>query len=209
MSEIGGKAHWERAYSDKGEAGVSWFEEDPRTSLELLDGISAGPDSAFIDIGGGASRLVDALVEKGWGDLTVLDLSEQALDLARTRLGEAGKRVSWIAADVTRWRPERSYDIWHDRAAFHFLVEEEERKAYRERLGMALKPGAHAIIATFAADGPERCSGLPVMRYDAEGLADAMGSAFTLVAERRQAHRTPWGAEQSFQFAVLRKVVGG
>ncbi len=129
-----------------------------------------------------------------------------AATTARARLGDAARLVEWIIADVTKWRPARQYDIWHDRAAFHFLTAPEDRSAYVERLLAAVKPGGHAIIATFAPDGPERCSGLPVMRYDAASLADAVGPSFALTAERRHLHTTPWGSAQAFQFAVLRRL---
>ena len=157
--------HWNAAYQAKGEAGVSWFEATPEVSLALIGKFGRGPETNLIDIGGGASRLVDALIARGWTSLSVLDLSQAAIDAAKARLGDAAQRVEWIVDDVTRWQPRRTYDIWHDRAAFHFLTAPEDRAAYAERLRMALKPGGHAIIATFASDGPERCSGLPVMRY--------------------------------------------
>ena len=166
MNEENRQSHWQKTYSDRGEAGVSWFEQRPEVSLDLIARIGATAASSLIDIGGGASRLVDALLDAGWRSLAVLDISNVALDAARQRLGGAASQVDWIVADVTRWRPGRTYDIWHDRAAFHFLTDAADRDAYVERLTTAVKPGGHAIIATFAPDGPERCSGLPVMRYD-------------------------------------------
>lgn len=206
MSDESRKSHWEKAYADKGEAGVSWFEDRPAVSLDMIAQIGGTPAMSLIDTGGGASRLVDALVAAGWHSVTVLDLSETALDAAKARLGNAAAQVQWIAADVTQWQPTVAYDIWHDRAAFHFLVGESERSAYVERLGLAVKPGGHAIIATFAPDGPERCSGLPVARYDAASLAGVIGPAFELVDERRYLHTTPWGSTQSFQFSLFRRV---
>jgi 2-polyprenyl-3-methyl-5-hydroxy-6-metoxy-1,4-benzoquinol methylase len=198
--------HWEKAYVEKGEHGVSWFEERPEVSLELIDKAGGPASASLIDIGGGASRLVDALVERGWRSIAVLDLSQTALDTARKRLGDTGRGVDWIAGDVTQWRPQRTYDIWHDRAAFHFLTGADDRAAYVERLHAAVAPGGHAIIATFALDGPERCSGLPVMRYDAAALAEAVGGSFRLAGERRHVHTTPWGSTQAFQFSLLRRV---
>jgi trans-aconitate methyltransferase len=199
------RRHWDKAYTEKGEAGVSWFEARPLVSLDLIAEAGGRPTSALIDIGGGASRLVDALVEAGWRSLAVLDISRVALDAARKRLGAAAGQVDWIAADITRWQPARTYDLWHDRAVFHFLTEAADRAAYVERLAAAVGPGGHAIIASFAPDGPERCSGLPVMRYDAAALAATIGPAFALAGERRSAHTTPWGSSQAFQFSLLRR----
>ncbi len=205
MTVLERRRHWNEAYASKGEAGVSWFEARPTVSLDLIARHGAGAGS-LIDIGGGASRLVDELLDGGMiRDLAVLDLSPQALDAARKRLGARADSVEWIAADVTRWAPDRTYDIWHDRAAFHFLTEPADRAAYVQRLEKALPADGLAIIATFAPDGPERCSGLPVVRYDAPMLADTIGPLFELVDEVRHRHTTPWGTEQSFQFCVLRR----
>jgi ubiquinone/menaquinone biosynthesis C-methylase UbiE len=199
------EAHWQQAYAGKGETGVSWFEESPDVSLALLADIGATPASALIDVGGGASRLVDALLRANWASITVLDLSDTALSLAKARLGNAAERVQWITADVTRWQPSRTYDVWHDRAAFHFLTTPQDRAAYVDRMTRALASGAHAIIGTFAPDGPVRCSGLPVMRYDAEALAHVVGPSFTLAGMRTHVHVTPSGVSQAFQFSVLRR----
>lgn len=197
--------HWNAAYEAKGESGVSWFEAVPEISLALIEKYGHGTETRLIDIGGGASRLVDALVARGWTSLSVLDISQAAIDAAKTRLGDAAARVEWIVDDVTRWTPRRNYDIWHDRAAFHFLTLPEDRAAYAEGMRAALKPGGHAIIATFAADGPERCSGLPVVRYAPPELAAAVGAPFALVDSEHHIHMTPWGAAQAFQFSVLRR----
>src|SRR5579872_1306661 len=161
--------HWERVYSTKREREVSWFEENPAPSLDLIALAGARRQSAIIDIGGGASRLVDRLIVQGYEDLTVLDVSAAALAVAKARIGEKADRVHWLVADVTTWAPSRVYDLWHDRAAFHFLTDPADRAAYVARLRRALRPGGCAIIGGFAPDGPERCSGLPVARYDAEG----------------------------------------
>jgi SAM-dependent methyltransferase len=184
--------HWDRVYGNKGEFQVSWFQDDPALSLELIRVAAPSLESAIIDIGGGAARLVDALLAHDYRDVTVLDLSEAAIAISRARLGARAERVTWIAADVTRWRPGRHYDLWHDRAAFHFLT-------------AALRPNGHAIIATFALEGPERCSGLPVVRYDAAKLSAALGSVFQLIEARRQDHRTPSGSTQQFQFSVFKR----
>ena len=203
------QAHWDAAYSAKGEAGVSWFEDRPTTSLELIAEFGATPSSSIIDIGGGASRLVDALIEAGWQSIAVLDVADTGLAAAKARLGEkAAGQIEWIVADVTRWNPERTFDVWHDRAVFHFLIDPVDRAAYVERLRIAVKPGGHAVIATFAPNGPERCSGLPVQRYDAAGLAATVGPPFELVRARGHTHSTPWGSTQSFQYSVLRRTGG-
>ena len=162
------QAHWDGVYTTKAENEVSWLQDNPAPSLELIAAVGATPETAIIDIGGGASRLVDSLLAKGFRALSVLDLSGAALDAAKSRLGAQAEKVKWIVADATLWEPIGAYDIWHDRAAFHFLTEERDRAAYIVRMKKALRTGGHAIVATFAPDGPERCSGLPVMRYDAE-----------------------------------------
>jgi 2-polyprenyl-3-methyl-5-hydroxy-6-metoxy-1,4-benzoquinol methylase len=194
------QAHWENVYSTKGENEVSWFQESPAISLDLIKSAAATRDSAIVDIGGGASRLVDSLLADGFRVLTVLDLSPAALNTARARVGRSGDAVEWIATDVTTWTPSRRYDIWHDRAAFHFLTDAGDRTAYVERLRAALRPGGQAIIGTFALDGPEKCSGLPVQRYDAASLQRTLGPDFTLAEVRTETHTTPWGSTQSFQF---------
>jgi SAM-dependent methyltransferase len=200
------QAHWQNVYTKKGEKEVSWFQENPAPSLELIAQAGATPASAIIDIGGGASRLVDNLIDRGFEDVTVLDLSEAALQAAKTRLGNRAGQVHWIVADATVWEPLKAYDIWHDRAAFHFLTEDRDRAAYVARLERALKVGGYAIIATFALDGPERCSGLSVVRYDPASLGQTVGCGFQLVDARRHAHATPSGSDQSFQFSVFRRV---
>lgn len=200
------QAHWETVYANKSESEVSWFQESPAPSLELIAELGPTSDTVIIDIGGGASRLVDSLTEKGFRAVTVLDLSEAALEAAKARLGDRAAQVRWLVADATAWEPPETYDIWHDRAAFHFLTEAQDRAAYVTRLRGALKPGGHAIIATFALDGPEKCSGLPVVRYDAASLNKTLGQDFTLVSTRPHAHATPWGSVQSFQFSVFRRV---
>jgi 2-polyprenyl-3-methyl-5-hydroxy-6-metoxy-1,4-benzoquinol methylase len=198
-------AHWQNVYREKAENQVSWFQETPAVSLELIEAVDPKFDSAVVDIGGGASRLVDVLVREGYRDLSVLDVSENAIAMAKARLGEPAEMVKWIVADVTQWEPTRRYDLWHDRAAFHFLTEAPERTAYVECLADALRPGGHAIIATFAMEGPERCSGLPVVRYDAARLSATLGNAFAFVETRRHDHRTPLGGVQRFQFSVFRR----
>jgi 2-polyprenyl-3-methyl-5-hydroxy-6-metoxy-1,4-benzoquinol methylase len=199
-------AHWEDVYASKGENQVSWFQESPAISLELIRAANPDPAAAIIDIGGGASRLVDALLREGYQSLAVLDLSANALDAARKRIGAASANVDWIVADVTTWQPTRAYDVWHDRAAFHFLTEPRDRAAYRERLQSAVRPGGQIIIGTFALDGPEKCSGLPVQRYDSAALAGELGPRFELLDARTETHHTPWNATQAFQFSRFRRL---
>ena len=199
------QGHWQTVFSTKGERDVSWFQERPDVSLEMIAATGVGRDAAIVDIGGGASRLVDALVAQSFAHVSVLDISEAALETARARLGPQAAQVQWIVADVTRWQPAQSYDVWHDRAAFHFLTSADDRAAYAERLKLAVRPGGHVIIATFALDGPERCSGLPVIRHDAASIGAVLGPAFRLIESRRHDHRTPGGAVQRFQFSRFQR----
>ena len=201
------QSHWETVYSTKPETDVSWFQETPEPSLALLALVGAGSTSAIVDVGGGTSRLVDALLAEGYTDLTVLDLSAAALATARQRLGKAADRVQWIVADATAWEPPpKHYDVWHDRAAFHFLTDEADQHAYVDRLARGLKVNGHAIIGTFAVDGPEKCSGLAVERHSAESLAALLGSSFERVDARPHEHTTPWGSVQKFQFSTFRRL---
>lgn len=206
MDAASRRTHWQGSYTAKGEREVSWFQDSPQPSLDLIAQVASSPAAAIVDLGGGASRLADALLERGFQSITVVDLSEAALATAKARIGDAGERICWITADVTAWEPPQAYDVWHDRATFHFLTEEADRTAYLSRLTKSLKPGGHAVIATFAPDGPERCSGLPVVRYDADSLARTLGPAFVTVSTQRHTHRTPWDAPQQFQFSVFRRV---
>jgi trans-aconitate methyltransferase len=199
------QAHWQNVYLTKGEQQVSWTQPSPEPSLSLIEKFAGGLHASIIDVGGGASQLVDALRQRGYEAITVLDVSQAALDAAKQRLGPDAADVQWIAADITRWQPRAAFDVWHDRAAFHFLVEADDRNAYLDRLRRGVKPGGHAIIATFAPDGPEKCSGLPVQRYDPDGLSKTIGPTFELIEQRAHRHATPWGAVQSFQFSVLRR----
>jgi len=200
------KQHWEKVYTSKAPDAVSWFQPHAQLSLELIKGTGAGLDAGIIDVGGGASTLVDDLLAEGYADLTVLDLSHAALEAARRRLGAQQSKVHWIEADVTNANlPDKRYDIWHDRAVFHFLTEEQEREAYVRTVFRSVKPGGHVIIATFAEDGPSQCSGLPVMRYRPDELHDEFGEAFTLLQHRKEAHHTPAGAVQQFVYCYCRR----
>lgn len=197
------KQHWEQVYRQKPDETLSWFQPRPEISLELIHAAGLQKTDAVIDVGGGASRLVDQLLAEGYTDLTVLDIAEQALITARKRLGNSASQVHWIAADVTAWQPGRSYRLWHDRAVFHFLTDPTERAAYRRNLQAALTPGGTAVIASFAPDGPERCSGLPVQRYSPESLAAELGIEFRLIRHRHETHRTPADRIQQFQYSVF------
>ena len=199
------RSHWEAVYKTKGEGDVSWFEERPAVSLELVRATGVDSDASIIDVGGGASRLVDVLLKDGFRHVTVLDLSENALTVSRLRLGSRGAGVRWIAANVTTWEPEQAYQVWHDRAAFHFLTSAEDQAAYAERVVRAVPPGGHVIIGTFALDGPERCSGLPVARHDSASIAQVLGSSFQLVESRDHTHQTPTGSTQRFQFSRFQR----
>lgn len=205
MGNASRRGHWEGVYTSKGETEVSWFQETPSLSLELLRLVGAQPSSAIIDIGGGTSRLVDNLLAQGFVNITVLDVSEAALAAARARLHEEGGKVKWIAADMTQWQPSEAYDVWHDRAAFHFLTDPSDQTAYVQRLKQALRRGGHVIIGTFALDGPEKCSGLPVARHRGESLAALLGPDFVLFDSRRHEHTTPWKSLQKFQFSTFRR----
>lgn len=198
-------SHWETVYSTKAENQVSWFQESPDISLALIRATGATKGAAIIDVGGGASRLADALLHEGYRSIAVLDLSGSALDAAKQRIGAAASKIDWIVADVTTWTPARAYEVWHDRAAFHFLTAARDRAAYIDRLRRAVVAGGHVIIATFALDGPDKCSGLPVQRYDAKSLTAELGSDFELVETQSDVHRTPWDSTQSFQFSRFRR----
>jgi ubiquinone/menaquinone biosynthesis C-methylase UbiE len=177
--------HWEKVYTTKSTDAVSWFQPHADVSLDLIKTTGAGLDAAIIDVGGGASTLVDDLLANGYTDLTVLDLSAAALAAARSRLGTRAAAVKWMEADITRAQlPANRYDIWHDRAVFHFLTAAKDRAAYVQAVFRAVKPGGHVIVATFAEDGPDKCSGLPVMRYRADQLHHEFGESFALLRHR-------------------------
>jgi len=197
------RRHWDDRYSSSSPDGVSWFQERPAVSLDLIAATGPRRAAGLIDIGGGTARLVDHLVTDGWSDITVLDVSDVALEQARARVGPA-PRVQWITHDLLTWHPSRQYDIWHDRAVFHFLVDEADRQQYREVMSEALAPNATIIVGTFASDGPAQCSGLPVARYDAAALLNALGSTYDVIATRREEHVTPQGNTQPFTWVALR-----
>lgn len=202
------KQHWETVYTTKSTDSVSWFQPHASLSLDLIRATGLGKDAGIIDVGGGASTLVDDLLANGYSDLTVLDLSAHAMEAARKRLGKDECRVRWIEADITEVDlPPKRYDIWHDRAVFHFLTTPEQREAYVQTVFRSVKPGGHVIVATFAEDGPLECSGLPVMRYRPEELHDQFGQAFTLLKHQKEAHHTPAGKVQQFVYCYCRRAV--
>jgi 2-polyprenyl-3-methyl-5-hydroxy-6-metoxy-1,4-benzoquinol methylase len=206
VSDLGRQAHWQSVYTTKDEKTVSWFQERPDISVELIHATGVDAKASIIDIGGGASRLIDALLDEGFKTITVLDLSEQALATSKARLGAKGAQVQWVVADVTTWEPSQTYDVWHDRAALHFLTDPKDRAAYAERVAKAVRVGGHVIVGTFAPDGPERCSGLPVIRHDAASLRELLGPSFELAESKRHDHQTPAGAIQKFQFSRFRRI---
>jgi SAM-dependent methyltransferase len=197
--------HWERVYTSKLPTEVSWRQNRPEISLALIAAAAPELDAGIIDVGGGASTLVDALLAEGRTDVTVLDVSGAALKHAKARLEGRADTVSWIVADITAWTPARSWDVWHDRAVFHFLTERAEQDAYIAALRAATRPGAAAVISTFALDGPEKCSGLSAQRYSPTTLALRLGREFELIEEHDERHITPWGAVQHFVYAVFRR----
>lgn len=200
------KIHWEAIYTTKRPTEMSWYQPFPTRSIELLSRAGAGRDSAIIDVGGGDSKLVDALLEREFRDVTVLDISATAIERARARLGARADAVKWIEGDVCAAElPAHTYDVWHDRAVFHFLTYPRERFAYVAQVSRALRPAGTLIIATFAPHGPARCSGLEVVRYDASGLARQLGDEFVLQESLTDVHRTPSGVEQAFMYAVFRR----
>jgi trans-aconitate methyltransferase len=194
-------SHWDDVYQSKAPDQVSWFLAHATMSLELVRRAGVAREGAIVDVGAGASRFADGLIDAGYTNITLLDLSDAALQATRARIGD---RARYVTGDVTAWEPPRTYALWHDRAVFHFLVTPEARAAYRRVLVKALAPGGSAIVATFAEDGPEKCSGLPVQRYSAEALAAALPELETMES-RRETHTTPWGAKQSFVYVLFRR----
>jgi 2-polyprenyl-3-methyl-5-hydroxy-6-metoxy-1,4-benzoquinol methylase len=205
MMDLDRVAHWENVYSSKQTTEVSWFEAEPTTSLNLLDRFLP-QGGRIIDVGGGASFLVDRLIEKGNWEVTVLDIASTAIEHTRKRLGESASKVHWICDDITKTTQLSTYDVWHDRAVFHFLTNPIDRQAYLERLSESIVSGGYFVVATFALDGPEKCSGLPVCRYSLEGLETALGSGFKIVTGNQHVHITPTGKTQRFNLAVFQKI---
>jgi 2-polyprenyl-3-methyl-5-hydroxy-6-metoxy-1,4-benzoquinol methylase len=198
--EPGSSEYWDGRYATIGAAKVSWYQEHPAPSMRLIETLGLDARAPIVDVGGGASTLVDALVRSGFIDVTVVDISQRALDEAASRVPDPG--VTWVRADVRTWQPSRRFALWHDRAAYHFLTRPEDQRRYWGRVREHLEPGGHVIIATFAEDGPEMCSGLPVQRHSHDQLLAAMGPGFTEVARERETHVTPTGGEQRFIWLI-------
>ena len=205
MSDEARRAHWERIHTDRLPTEVSWYQRTAATSLDLVKAARIGADTPIVDVGAGASTFVDGLLERGLREIYLLDIADAAFTRARRRLGARAAEVQTIVADVATWRPVHTFGLWHDRALFHFMTEPGQRDAYRETLRAALAPKGKAIVATFASDGPDKCSGLPVVRYSPEGLAFEFNGLLKPLESRREAHHTPGGATQSFVYTLFER----
>jgi SAM-dependent methyltransferase len=193
--------HWEAVYGDKTSTDVSWFQPRPERSLQLVEQTAVGRDDAIIDVGGGASTLVDHLLDDGFTDITVLDVAGKALEQSQERLGVRASQVEWVVSDVTTFRPSRTWQLWHDRAALHFLVDEQDRARYVDVLKRALQPGGHAVLATFGPEGPLKCSGLEIRRYSIDLVEELLGPGFELQSQVIENHVTPMGSNQQFLYS--------
>ena len=202
---MSGRDHWEKVYRTRSATAVSWYQAEAALSLELIRRVAGDPEASILDVGGGASTLVDGLLDAGYQHLSVLDIAPTALAVAQQRLGDRWSRVEWITADVlTHPFPAGRYAVWHDRAVFHFLTDAKDRAAYVAQTRHAVSPGGHVIVASFAPEGPERCSGLEVMRYSPEAMHAEFGSGFRLLDSVREDHHTPAGATQAFLYCLCR-----
>lgn len=199
------KIHWEDVYDKKNVDEVSWYQAHPELSLHMIKFAKLSLDDPIIDVGGGASKLVDHLIELGFRNISVLDISENALDKTRQRLGDKGKNIQWLASDILEFNPKTPYLFWHDRAVFHFLTDLKERQQYLETMKRAIFHSAYAMIATFALNGPEKCSGLPVQRYSYESLEQTLGSDYHLMTKEQETHTTPAGKQQSFTYGLFKR----
>ncbi len=201
--------HWEDVYAQREPADVSWYEDRPRASLELIAAADLGPGASILDLGGGTSALAGALLDAGYTDITVSDISDAALRRSAADWGEKAERIDWIHADVRGHDFGRRFDLWHDRAVFHFMVDAADRKGYLTALERGLRPGGHLILATFGPDGPTTCSGLPTSRYSADRLAEGLGPDFELISSDLRLHRTPSGRDQQFLWTHFRRLAPG
>ena len=200
------KKHWEQVYSQRQSTEVSWYQQHPEGSLELIDATGVKQSASIVDIGGGASTLVDFLLKAGYKHLSVLDISPAAIKQAKSRLGSDESKVEWIEQDITEFKTDSCFDVWHDRAVFHFLTDEKDRTSYVKAMLSALNIGAHVIIAAFDANGPKKCSGLKVMHYSPEKMSAVLGGSFQLIETRTENHLTPGGAKQSFVYCHFIRV---
>jgi ubiquinone/menaquinone biosynthesis C-methylase UbiE len=202
------KAHWENVYQSKSDRQVSWYREHLDNSLRMILETKVGREAAIIDVGGGSSTLADDLLENGFADITVLDISAAAIEKNKTRLGGKAAQIEWLEVDVTQTAlPENRFDVWHDRAVFHFLTDAADRRQYVEQVLRSLKVGGHIIVASFGLDGPQKCSGLEVVRYSPEAMRDEFGEKFKLVRSLDETHETPFGTTQEFVYCYCRKLV--
>jgi 2-polyprenyl-3-methyl-5-hydroxy-6-metoxy-1,4-benzoquinol methylase len=197
--------HWEKIYSQKASDAVSWYAPHLERSLELIERAAASRAASIIDVGGGESTLVDDLLARGYQNITVLDVSQTGIDVTKKRLGAASEHVRWVVADIGKVNLAlHAYDVWHDRAVFHFLTTADERLAYVRQVAKAVKPGGHVLVSTFGPEGPKKCSGLDVVRYDAESLHSEFGVRFHLLESSEELHRTPFGTDQQFLYCLCR-----
>ena len=199
------QTHWDTVYQTKAPDAVSWYRPHLERSLELIQSVVPDLSASIIDVGGGESTLVDDLLAQGYRDISVLDISQTAIEVVKKRIGELAHHVTWLVADITRAvLPKRHYDLWHDRAVFHFLTKAEDRAAYVRQVAQAMKPGGFVIVATFGPEGPHKCSGLDVVRYDADSLHEEFGASFKMINRKTELHQTPFGAPQQFLYCLCR-----
>ena len=199
------KSHWDTVYQTKAPDAVSWYRPHLERSLEMIQVVVPDYSASIIDVGGGESTLVDDLLAKGYRDISVLDISQTAIEVAKKRTGELAPHVTWLVEDITRAAlPKRHYDLWHDRAVFHFLTKAEDRAAYVRRVAQAMKPGGYVIVATFGPQGPHKCSGLDVVRYDADSLHEEFGASFRAIDSATELHQTPFGTTQQFLYCLCK-----
>lgn len=199
------RSHWDGVYAAKTPESVSWRQDEPSLSLALISETGLPLDAPILDVGAGATLLLDRLLARGHTDISALDISEAALTHVKARLGPQAAAIAWHVADVTGWRPPKTYALWHDRAVLHFLTNPADQRAYADVLRSAVRPGGHVIISGFAPGGPDKCSGLPVVQHDAESLKALLGAGFSLRKVRDETHLTPWGAEQAFRYHVFER----
>jgi len=204
MTTTDRKSHWEHIYQTRPSDEVSWFQPTPALSLELIEQCNLSPEDSILDVGGGASKLADHLIEAGYRSITVLDITRAALEVTRSRLGEAADRVDWLEADATDFHLAHQVHLWHDRAVFHFLTQANDRHAYIANVKKTLLPGGHLIIAAFAPEGPKKCSNLDIVQYDSRKICIELGHAFELQQTRQETHKTPGGADQHFNYFLFR-----
>ena len=201
-----GKEHWGSIYSTKGVKEVSWFQEKPQTSLDLISSLKLNKQASIIDIGGGDGFLVDELLKLSYTNITVLDIQKNAINRAKERLGEEGNKVKWIISDITEFNPTEKYDIWHDRAVFHFLTEDSDIEKYKNLVNVNVKKNGYFILATFSDEGPNKCSGLEICKYSELDLQKQFEEAFNVVDSFKENHNTPFGTTQNFTFSVFQKI---